>query len=62
MHDDVSGGLQVCDLSVDPPLFLSLFFFHLNVCNTTQIMMNIIVLHQQWFLENPDGETVGPRQ
>ena len=33
---------------MDPPLFLSLFLFHLNVCNYTQIMMNIIVLHQHW--------------
>ena len=32
---------------MDPPLFLSLFLFYLNVCNYTQIMMNIIVLHQQ---------------
>ena len=29
------------------PLFLSLFPFHLNVCNYTRIMMNTIVLHQQ---------------
>ena len=32
-------------------LFLSLFLFHLNVCNNTQIMMNIIVLHQQFWWE-----------
>ena len=54
MHDDVSGGLLMSDLSVDrsPAVSFSFPLSSLNVCNNTHIMMNIIILHQQEALVN----------